>query len=373
MAARFIGLAEPQLGAEEEKALAEVIRSGWITMGERVAALERAFAELHGRKEALAVSSCTAALHLALQALDIGPGDEVLVPALTFVATANAVRYTGAKPVFVDIASLAQPWMSFEDAAKKLTPHTRAVIVVHYAGYLADMRAWRDFADAHGLFLVEDAAHAPETAGRDGLADASAYSFFGNKNMTTAEGGMLLMRDGARLHRARLLRSHGMTTTTLERRRGHAWSYDVVEVGYNYRMDELRAAVGLVQLARLGARNRRRRELVRRYRARLQALDMRLPFDDEAVGDAHLMPVLLPPGVDRARIMQRMRDQGVQTSIHYPPVHRFRAYRELSPAALPVTESFCARELSLPLHAGMTPEDVDFVVDALGKALAEAG
>ncbi|RME81614.1 MAG: DegT/DnrJ/EryC1/StrS aminotransferase family protein, partial [Zetaproteobacteria bacterium] len=222
---RQVMLAEPVLGSREKEAVARVLEEGWLTMGPRVRAFEEAFARMHGRDDALATSSCTAALHLALAAFDIGPGDEVLVPSLTFVATANAVRYLGARPVFVDIESPMRPWISLADAERKLSVRTKAVIVVHYAGYVADMRAWRAFADAYGLWLVEDAAHAPESAGKDGLADASAYSFFSNKNMTTAEGGMLLMRDPERLARARCMRSHGMTTLTWDRHQGHAYSY----------------------------------------------------------------------------------------------------------------------------------------------------
>jgi len=211
----MISLADPVLGTPEIEALAAVVNSGWLTMGERVADFEHAFAQMHTRDQAVAVSSCTAALHLALAAADIGPGDEVLLPSLTFVATANAVRYVGAEPVFVDIEDLQTPLMSSEDANRKRTNRTRAIIVVHYGGYLADMAAWRAFSDQHHLILIEDAAHAPQCAGQDGLADISAYSFFTNKNMTTAEGGMVMARDDSLLGRIRCLRSHGMTSLTL--------------------------------------------------------------------------------------------------------------------------------------------------------------
>jgi len=372
-ARQLVSLADPVLGEAEEQALVEVIRDQWLTMGPRVAEFESAFAALHGRDGAVAVSSCTAALHLALAGLGIGEGDEVLLPSLTFVATANAVRYVGARPVFVDIESLTHPLIALSDAERKLTSKTKAVIVVHYAGYLADMQAWRAFADRHGLWLIEDAAHAPLGAGSDGLADASAYSFFTNKNMTTAEGGMLLARDENVLDRVRRMRSHGMTSLTLDRFKGHAFSYDVVELGYNYRMDELRAAMGLVQLRHLRERNACRRKLTLQYRALLADIpSLMLPFGKEHSEDCHLMPVLLPAGVDRERIMHAMRAQGVQTSIHYPPVHRFSAYEAFSSTqTLANTVHYCERELSLPLHPGLKEEDVARVVTSLRASLEE--
>lgn len=359
------------LGEAEKQALCDVIDSGWLTMGERVAEFESRFAAMHGRESAVAVSSCTAALHLGLAGLGVTQGDEVLLPSLTFVATANAVRYVGARPVFVDIGSIQRPLISPEDAERKLSKHTKAVIVVHYAGYLADMQAWRAFADRHGLWLIEDAAHAPLGAGSDGLADVSAYSFFTNKNMTTAEGGMLLARDETVLERVRRMRSHGMTSLTLDRFKGHAFSYDVVELGYNYRMDELRAAIGLVQLQHLRERNACRWRLTKQYRAMLSDIpSLELPFETDSSEDCHLMPVLLPEGADREGIMRAMREQGVQTSIHYPPVHRFTAYEAFSSSRwLGNTDQYCARELTLPLHSGLKEEDVAQVVTSLRASL----
>src|SRR5690348_8040845 len=190
-------VSEPVLGMEEKAALAAVIESGWITMGDRVREFEQAFALLHEAEDAIAVSSCTAALHLILHALGVGPGDEVLVPSLTFVATANSVLYAGATPVFVDIEALDVPHPSFADAAAKCSARTKAVVVMHYAGYLADREAWLEFAQSRGLFLIEDSAHAAGTDGDGTLADVAVFSFYGNKNMTTAEGGMVLARDPA--------------------------------------------------------------------------------------------------------------------------------------------------------------------------------
>lgn len=368
---KIIALAEPALGEEEKEAVASVIESGWLTMGERVARFEREFAELHGAQNAVAVSSCTAALHLLLASLGLGPGDEVLVPSLTFVATVNAVCYVGAKPVFVDIERETEPHISLQDAAKKVTRHTRAVIVMHYGGYVIDMKEWRRFADERSLLLIEDAAHAPGAEGVGTLSDGAAFSFFTNKNMTTSEGGMALARDSETLERVRLLRSHGMTSTTMDREKGHAHGYNVTAVGYNYRLDELRASIGLTQIKRLPLWNERRRELTALYRGELEEIEgVDAPFAGWAKTAAHLMPVLLPPGADGRRVMSEMRNRGVQCSMHYPPVHLFSVYRKMFPAvSLPETERFCQRELTLPLHPGLADEDVATVAAALHESL----
>jgi dTDP-4-amino-4,6-dideoxygalactose transaminase len=367
-----ISLFSPQLGKEEKQALCGVIDSGWLTMGDKVAAFERAFAELHGVNNAVAVNSCTAALHLSLEALNIGPGDEVMVPSLTFVATVNAVLYVGARPVFVDIQELGIPHISLEDAKTKFTARTKAVVVMHYGGYLVDLKAWRSFCDEKGLILIEDAAHAPAVGSVGRWSDASAFSFFSNKNMSTAEGGMILSRNPSVLECIRYLRSHGMTTDTLTRHRGHAYSYDVIMLGYNYRMDELRAAMGLVQLARLRQWNKRRCELSNCYRHLLAAHlpEVVVAFDPKHETAAHLMPVLLPIGMDRQRIMDYLRRGGIQTSIHYPPIHHFSYYLKKFPGViLPKTEEFCDRELTLPLHPSLTEDDVNSVVESLRKAI----
>lgn len=368
----LISLAEPVLGEQEKQALCRVIDSGWLTMGEHVRAFERAFAELHRAQDAVAVSSCTTGLHLCLAALGIGQGDEVLVPSLTFVATVNAVLYVGATPVFVDIEQEKLPHISLADAMAKCTTRTKAVIIMHYGGYAADLPAWRSFADAHQLRLIEDAAHAPAVTEVGRQSDASAFSFFSNKNMSTAEGGMVLARDESVLARVRHLRSHGMTTGTLDRDRGHAYSYDVTALGYNYRMDELRAALGLAQLARLEQWNARRCELSNYYRDRLaeELSDVVVPFGRAWETAAHLLPILLPKHADRARIMEELRQARIQSSIHYPPVHRFSYYRQRFPnVSLPNTESFSSRELTLPLHSSLCESNVARVVATLKTIL----
>jgi dTDP-4-amino-4,6-dideoxygalactose transaminase len=365
-------VAEPCLGDEEKAALADVVSSGWITMGDRVRAFERAFAETHRAEDAVAVDSCTAGLHLALEALGVGPGDEVLVPSLTFVATANSVVYCGATPVFVDIEALDNPLMSILDAKAKCTSRTKAVIVMHYGGRLVDVDRWRDFAVARGLILVEDSAHAVGPERPPVFGDAAVFSFFGNKNMTTAEGGIVLAPDGDVLARIRQMRSHGMTATTVERLKGKTFTYDVTMLGYNYRMDELRAAIGLTQLRRLASWNQRRVELTRSYQTILPEVcpEVLVPFSAAQTSMHHIMPVLLPECTDRRRIMERMRDAGVQTTIHYPPVHLLSWYRErFSGVHLPQTEAFALRELTLPLHPRMEAAQVELVARVLAHAL----
>jgi dTDP-4-amino-4,6-dideoxygalactose transaminase len=375
-----IPLADVDLGPEEEAAVLDVLRRGWLSMGEVTAAFEADFAALTGARHALAVTNCTAALHLAGLALGWGPGDEVIVPSLTFVATANAVRYTGATPVFADITSARDFGLSAEDAARRITPRTKAIVVVHYAGHAADMPAILELAERHGLHVVEDVAHAPG-ADLDGRAlgtwgSIGCFSFFANKNMTTGEGGMVATGDDELAARLRLLRSHGMTSLTWDRHKGHAWSYDVVAAGYNYRLDEVRAAIGRVQLAKVEAANQRRRTLDAIYRELLPAVapELGMPYDvTRGTPACHLRPVLLPDGADRTRFMDEMKARGIQTSIHYPPVHRFSYYRETAgEASLPLTELVGEREVTLPLYPGLTTSDVESVVAAAAEALDAA-
>lgn len=382
-----IPLTDVTLGEEEAQAAAEVVRSGWLSQGERVLAFEREFAEMVGAPHAVAVNNCTVGLELAYLAAGVGPGDEVVLPSLTFVATANAAMRLGATPVFADITSLDDLCVDPRELAAKANMRTRAVVLVHYAGWAADVAAARDALREKGLghvAVIEDCAHAPGAGGRGvdagarcgGLGDLGAFSFFSNKNMTTGEGGMVTTRDEGLARSLRLLRSHGMSSTTWDRHRGHAFSYDVSRVGTNARMDEVRAAIGRVQLGRLADANARRGAVAGWYRDALQATPidgLALPFStgDYGQGAHHILVALLPDGVERARVMASMRDDGVQTSVHYPPTHLFSAYRARAPR-LPRTEAAARRLLTLPLSPSMSRGDVDVVLDALRRALSAA-
>src|ERR1700687_3799338 len=365
-------VSEPVMGADEKAALSAVIESGWVTRGDRVREFEQALARLHEAEDSIAVSSCTAALHLILHALGIGPGDEVLVPSLTFVATANSVLYVGARPVFVDIESAEVPLMSLDEAEARCTARTKAVILVHFGGYLADRDAWQAFARRKGLLLIEDAAHAPGLPAAGTFGEAAAFSFYGNKNMTTAEGGAIIAHSRSLRETIRQARSHGMTSSTRQRLDSRSPDYDVTMLGFNFRMDELRAAVGLAQLKRLPEWNDIRRRLSLRYRQLIaeHCPSVIVPFADPWPSAHHLMPVLLPTAFSRQTVIDRLRKQGIHPTVHYPPVHRLTFYDHLYPDShLPRTEEFARRELTLPLHPRMTLPTVEFVVNSLAAAL----
>ena len=374
-----IPLSDIDFGSEENEAVLNVLNSRWLTMGGVTQSFENEFANYIDVKHALAVSNCTAALHMACLAIGLTKGDEVILPALTFVATANAVRYTGATPVFVDIISENNLNISPERIEKCITSKTKAIIVVHYGGYPCDMPRIMEIAKKHDLNVIEDDAHSIgselEGVKLGNWGDIGCFSFFSNKNMTTGEGGMLTTNNDDLAQKLKLLRSHGMTSMTWDRHKGHAWSYDVVELGYNYRIDEVRAALGRVQLSKLNSNNNRRRVLVNQYRDVLQELapEITLPFENHpGISSAHIMPVLLPVGSDRISIMEYMKGQGIQTSIHYPPVHHFTAYQNIKTQKLPITENVVQREVTLPLYPSMDENDVVLVAKSLRDALSES-
>lgn len=375
-----IPLSDIDFGPEERIAVDNVLQSRWLTMGSITEEFEQAFAAYIGAKYAIAVTNATAALHLSCVVAGLGPGDEAIVPSLTFVATANAVRYTGAIPVFADIAGEQDLNISYHSIEKAINERTRAILVMHYGGYACDMPSIMELARERGLKVIEDAAHAvgSELAGVNlGIwGDLGCFSFFSNKNMTTGEGGMIVTNDEAYSQRLHLLRSHGMTTLTWDRHKGHAWSYDVVDLGYNYRIDEIRAALGKVQLGKLAVNNKHRRRLTQVYREALQELTPQVvvPFANHAgISAAHLMPVLLPVGTNRSSFMDGMKSQGIQTSFHYPPIHTFTAYNGNNlKYSLPNTEEIAAREVTLPLYPTMSDEDVFTVAKAIAQTLIGA-
>jgi dTDP-4-amino-4,6-dideoxygalactose transaminase len=356
----------------EIQAVADTLRSGWITMGQRTLDFESAFArELGEGAQCLAVSNGTAALHIAVLALGIGPGDEVIVPGLTFIADINVVRMAGGVPVLADVTSLGDWAMDPADIERKITPRTKAVLIVHYAGYACDMEAITAICKRHGLPLIEDCAHAPggDYCGRKlgTFGEVSAWSFFTNKNLSVGEGGMVVTRDSALVQKCKNLRSHGMTVASFDRMAGRANTYDVVEPGLNYRLDEMRAALGLVQLGKLGEANLSRKRLTERYFARLDKIPkLSVPFRyfDRGTPTWHILPILLDEGVDRQAVIDGLKQAGVQSSIHYPAIQEFTAYRDCL-GDVPLAREISQRELTLPMYPTMTDAEVDWVCDAL--------
>jgi dTDP-4-amino-4,6-dideoxygalactose transaminase len=367
-----------RLQPQDLEAVAETLRSGWLTLGPRTAAFEECFAEHLGARHAVAVSSCTAALHLAYLAAGVGPGDEVIVPAFTFAATAAAVLYCGAKPVFAEIVSRENPSIDPADVERLITPRTKAVCAVHFAGYAAPVDRLKALCDERGIALIEDVAHAPSASldgrklGTWGLA--GAFSFFSNKVLSVGEGGLVCTDDDDVAAFARSRRSHAMTSGTWDRHSGLTDTYDVTGLGFNYRLDEPRSALLLSRMGRLESEIERRRELTMRYRALLAEVDgIKVPFADADVptSSCYVMPIMLDEDGRQAEVSAELRSRGIQTSIFYPSIHRFTAYRERFPdVSLPITELASRTELTLPLYTHLSHDDQDRVVTALAEAVA---
>ncbi len=368
-----IPLTDVQMGEEEIEAVTEVLRSKWLCMGPVTEHFEEAFARRVGTRHAIAVTNGTAALHLANLALDLASGDEVICPSLTFVATANAIRYVGATPVLVDTVSRNDLTLDPVKVQAAITSRTRAIVVVHYAGFTCRMDELKAIAEHHGLRLIEDCAHALFSFHRfkDGktncagsIGDVGCFSFFANKNMTTGEGGMVTTNNEELARRVRLLRSHGMTSLTYDRHRGHASGYDVVETGFNYRLDEIRSAIGLVQLGRLEDGNTIRRKAWSEY-ARLFAdsLTFHVPFQghDLEISSCHILPLVCD--IDPRPLREHLASVGIQTSRHYESIRRFSAYGNHPDQGF-VGDSI----MTLPLGPRTTAAQVSDVVRAIGDA-----
>jgi dTDP-4-amino-4,6-dideoxygalactose transaminase len=370
-----VPLADVRVPEEDIAAVSETYRSGWLSMGPRTEELEAALCAYTGARHALAVANCTAGLHLMNLAAGLGPGDEVIVPSLTFVATVNAVAYTGATPVFAEIAGLDAPWLSAEAAERAITPRTKAIASMTYAGHPGETEALAALAREHGLLLLEDAAHGAGTriAGKHvgTFGAAGAFSFFSNKNLAVGEGGAVVTDDDELAAAMRLLRSHGMTTLTWDRHRGHASGYDVVALGFNYRIDEPRATLATARLARLDGENARRRVLAERYHERLGGRPgitaVVPPFGSEHA--QHLCALVLDEDVDRDAFRAALQEQGVQTSLHYPPVHRFSIYARQDPPELPLTDAYSARAVTIPMFAHMSEEQQELVMGGVEAAV----
>ena len=365
---------------EEETAVLEVLRSKWLTMGEVTQRFENAFASMLGVKHAIAVSNGTVALHLACLGVGLKQGDEVIVPALTFVASAACVRYVGATPVFADISGPNDLTISPASIEAQITERTRAILVMHYAGYPCNMPAIQQIAKKYQLKIIEDAAHAPgaelDNIKLGAWGDTAAFSFFSNKNLATGEGGMVVTNCDRAAERIRRARSHSMTSLTWDRHRGQALSYDVLELGYNYRPNEIMSSLGLVQLSKLEKNNQTRRELTAQYHFTLSnfAPEISLPFKQHrGRSSCHILPVLLPYWTDRTTFMNTMKMLGIQTSIHYPIIPDLTAYRDQNHSygddTLHNLRTYTPREVTLPLYATMRPEQVETVVQAVQSSL----
>ena len=373
----IVPLADVRLSDEEVDAVASVYRAGWLSQGPNVLEFERAFQRFTGCGEAIAVSSGTAALALSCALLDLEPGDEVVLPSLTFAATAAAVVHAGGTPVFADVRATDSPWLSVDRVRAACGPRTRAIINVAYAGHPGEVGALLALARERRLMLIEDAAHAAGAwAGErhvGTIGHFGTFSFFANKNLSLGEGGMLVTDDLALARRARRARSHGLSSGTWDRHNRLAGDYDVLEPGFNFRLDEARAALGVRLLERLRADNRRRGVLAAAYRDALAASPYVLPAirpAPEVTCAWHVYPVLLAERVDRASFRAFLHNAGVQTSVHYRPLHTTTAFSRASAASLPVTEEYAARTVTIPLFPHMTESQQKLTITAVLDAAA---
>ena len=379
----FLPYARPDIGDEEIAAVTEALRSGWVTTGPQTRLFEQVFSDyLGGGLESIVVNSATAGLHLALEALGIGPGDEVIAPTLTFTATVEVVRYLGADPVLVDVNPVTLN-IDPEKIRAAITPRTKAIMPVHYGGLACDMDAILAIAREHGLKVVEDAAHALPTTWKGTLvgqlaSDVTVFSFYANKTITTGEGGMAVTRNPELARRMRVMRLHGMNRDAFDRftSKTPAWYYEVVAPGFKYNMTDIAAAMGTVQLARLPQFVQRRQHLATRYQAQLKGLPLVLPAEAPE-GDLHawhLYVVRVAPGARATRddVIQALSDRGIGTSVHYVPLHRHPYWRDrygLTPEQFPQADAAYQSMLSLPLFTAMSDADQDRVIAALHELL----
>lgn len=380
----FLPFSPPAISEEEIAAVADTLRSDWITTGPKTRRFESEFAQYLGAPAALALNSCTAALHLALLALNIGPGDEVITTPMTFCSSVHVIEHVGARPVLADVEP---DTLAIDPArvAEAITPRTRAIMPVHYAGHPVDLALLIDLARAHNMYLVEDAAHALPAAYRGQrvgtIGDLTAFSFYATKNLTTAEGGMLAGVPDL-IERARLLSLHGMSRDAWKRYDANgSWYYEVVEAGWKYNMTDIQAAIGLVQLQRLQAMQQRRREIVAQYNAAFGQIDaLQTPTERPDVESAwHLYVLRLHLDrltIDRARFIEELRARNIGTSVHFIPIHLHPYYRDkygFAPDDFPIAYREYQRLISLPLHPGLTDEDVQDVIAAVRDIVERFG
>ena len=373
---------EPDIGESEIEAVVDTLRSGWLTTGPRADQFEMDFAEYVGAPHAIALNSCTAALHLALAGWGIGPGDEVIVPTMTFAATANVVVHLGARPVFADVRA-ADHNLDLAGLERAVNDHTKAIIPVHYAGQPCDLDAILEVAGAHGLKVLEDAAHALPARyhGRliGGIGDATCFSFYANKTITTGEGGMLTTADGDLAERVRVLGLHGLSQQAHDRYAfTGSWEYEVVAAGYKYNLTDVAASLGIEQLRRAEDLHQRRRSIAERYRQAFTKVPEIAPLQvaDDREHAWHLFVIKLDLDrltIDRAEFITRMKDSGVGASVHFKPLHLHPFYRDtysLDPADFPVATDTYRRIVSLPIFPTMQTAQIDRVIEVVTDLVA---
>jgi len=363
---------------KEAQAAYDTIKSGWISTGPKNAELEQMFVDMWKVKYAVSMSNCTDSLHVCCMVCGFGPGDEVICPSLTFAASCNCIRYVGATPVFADIVGPNHLNIDPKDIERKITPKTKGIIVVHMAGFPARMDEIMAIAHKHNLKVIEDACHGPlsEYKGKKlgTIGDCAAFSFFSNKNISTGEGGMFITNNEEMAAKARLLRSHGMTTMSYQRAAGHATAYDIVELGYNFRLDDIRASIAIEQLKKLPADLEKRIEVRKRYIDGLSKIEgIVVPFADSTeFASNYIMPIVLLDSTKEKRnhIRECVHAAGIQTSVHYPAIHHFSIYKKAG-FHLPQTEYVTDNEITLPMYAALTNEQIDFIVATLKQVLDE--
>ncbi len=357
---------------DEVQAVTETIRSKWISTGPRCEELEQQFVDMMDVKYAVSLSNCTSALHLACLVCDIKESDEVLCPSLTFAASVNSIRYVGATPIFCDITGVDNMNIDPADIEQKITDKTKAIVVVHMAGFPCEMDKIIEIAKKYNLKVIEDACHGPlsEYKGKKlgTIGDVGCFSFFSNKNISTGEGGMIITNNQEYANRLRLLRSHGMTTMSYERAKGHATTYDIVDLGYNYRMDDIRASIGVVQMKKLQSDLEKRLKIRQYYIEALSEIDeIIIPFkENKEFVSNYIMPIVLKDSNKEKRDAFRdyLHKNGIQTSNHYPPIHKFSVYQKYN-SKLPITEYVTDNEVTLPMYASLSKDEIYFIKDVI--------
>lgn len=371
-----IPLFESNFDEAEEKAVIETLHSKWISTGPKTAEFENKFSQMLNVEHSLALSNCTVALHLALKLVGIKDGDEVICPSLTFVATVNAIRYVNATPVFADIKNYDDLTIDPANIARKISSKTKAIIVMHYGGFSCDMDAINSLANEHKIKVIEDACHGPlsEYKGQKlgTIGDIGCFSFFSNKNISTGEGGMIATNNNDIYERAKLLRSHGMTSLSYERAKGHSTSYDVIDLGFNYRMDDIRASIGIVQLEKLKEDLQKRAQIRNWYIKELsQIYGIIIAFKDYTeFSSNYIFPIILKNSTfeKRNEVRNKLAEAGIQTSVHYPAVHRFSIYKDFY-KELPKTDYVADNLITLPMYGNLALNSIEFIYETLRKIL----